>query len=87
MIIEITDHLFTLTGHLEVCLSEVVATRSLKSVLTPHASRLRDRIVQSRLVEDLMDGCVAYQVDLAVILQVAFYSAWTPISLSSKFQD
>ena len=87
MIIEVTDHPFILIGHLEVCLPEAVAMRPLESTLAPNPSRRRDGIIQSSLVEDLMDGCVAYRVDLTVILQVAFYSAWPPLSLSSKLQN
>jgi len=42
--------------------------RPLESALTPGLSRLRDWIVQSSLVEDLVDGCVA---DSALFVAVA----------------
>ena len=87
MIIQVADHPLVLLGELEVCLPEAIAMRPLESVLTPDLSRLGDGVVESSFVEDLVDGCVAYRGDLTVILQVAFYSAWSPLSLSSKLQD
>lgn len=68
MVVEVADHPFILACELEVSLPEAVAMFPLEPTLTPGLSGFGDGIVQSSLVEDLVDGCVAYRLDLTVIL-------------------
>jgi len=63
---------------LEISLPEAAAVLPLESTLSPDFSGLWDSIVQSSLVEDLMDGCVAYGCGV-VVAEVAFDAAWPPI--------
>jgi len=70
---------------LEISLPEAVAMRSLESVFTPGLSRLGDGVVESSLVEDLMDGCVAYGCGV-VVAEVSFDAAWPPIPRPSELE-
>jgi len=67
MIVEVADHPLILLGELKICLPEAVAVLTLESALTPDLSRLGDGVVQSSLVEDLVDGCVAGYVSFVVV--------------------
>ena len=58
MIIQETDHPLIMFRELEICLPETVAMLPLEPTLTPNPSRSLDRIVQSSLDEDLVDGGV-----------------------------
>ena len=75
MIIQEADHPLVVFCELVVTLPEVVAVLTLKSALTPDSSGLGDWIVQSSLVEEFVDGCVAGYALLVVVTQVAFYAA------------
>ena len=86
MIVEVADHPFIILRELVVTLPEAVAVLTLESVLPPDPSRLRDGVVQSSLVEDLVDGCVAYGCGV-VVAEVSFYAAWPPVSCSSQLED
>jgi len=59
--------------------------RTLESVLTSDLSRLGDWIVQSSLVEDLVDGCVAYGCGV-VVAEISFDAAWSPVSRPSELK-
>ena len=59
---------------------------TLESTLAPDSSGLGDWIVQSSLVEDLVDGCVAYGGSV-VVAEVAFDAAWSPVSCSPQLED
>jgi len=59
--------------------------RPLESVLTPDLSRLGNWVVESSLVEDLVDGCVAYGCGV-VVAEVAFDAAWSPIPCPSELK-
>ena len=65
---------------------QVVTVWTLESTLAPDFSGLGDWIVQSSLVEDLVDGCVAGYALLVVVTQVAFYAAWSPIPCPSELK-
>jgi hypothetical protein len=86
MIVQIADHPLVVFCLLVVSLPELVASRTLESASAPDPSRLGDRVVQSSLVEDLVDGCVADWL-LRIVAQVAFYATWSPISSSSQLED
>ncbi len=86
MIIQEADHPFIVFCEFEVCLPEAVAMRTLESVFPPDPSRPGDGVVQSSLVEDLVDGCVADWL-FRVVAEVAFYSAWSPVACSSQLED
>jgi len=58
---------------------------ALESVFTPGLSRLGDGIVESSLVEDLVDGCVAYGCRV-VVAEVSFDAAWSPIPRPSELK-
>jgi len=85
MIVEVADHPFVLLGELEVCLPEAVAVLTLESVLPHDPSRFRDWVVESSLVEDPMDGCVACGCGV-VVAEVAFDAAWSPIPRPSELE-
>jgi len=85
MIIQEADHPLVVFCELEISLPEAVAMRTLESVLTPNPSRLGDGIVQSSLVEDLVDGCVAYGCGV-VVAEVSFDAAWSPIPRPSELK-
>ena len=70
---------------LEVALPEAVAMRPLESVFTPGLSRLGNWVVESSVVEDLMDGCVAYGCGV-VVAEVSFDAAWSPVSCLSELK-
>ena len=74
MIIQEADHPFILACEFEVCLPEAVAVLALESVFTPDLSRLGNWVVESSLVEDLVDGCVAYGCGV-VVAKVSFDEA------------
>ena len=76
---------FVLFGEFEVRLPEAVAMRTLESTLAPDSSRLWDWIVQSSLVEDLVDGCVACGCGV-VVAEVSFDAAWSPIPRPSELK-
>ncbi len=59
MVIEVADHPFIILRELVVTLPEAAAVLTLESTPTPDPSWFGDGVVQSSLVEDLMDGCVA----------------------------
>jgi len=59
---------------------------ALESMVPPDSSRLWDWVVQSSLVEDLVDGCVADWL-FRVVAEVAFYSTWSPVACSSQLED
>ena len=59
---------------------------ALESTLAPDPSRLRDGVVQSSLVEDLVDGCVSNGL-LRVVVEVSLDAAWSPVSCSSQLED
>ena len=59
--------------------------RPLESVFTPGLSRLGDWVVESSLVEDLVDGCVAYGCGV-VVAEVSFDAAWSPIPRPSELK-
>jgi len=59
---------------------------ALESALPPDLSRLGDWIVQSSLVEDLVDGRVAYGCGV-VVAEVSFDAAWPPIPCPSELED
>ena len=67
MIVEVADHPFILLGEFEVCLPEAVAVGPLESAFTPDLSRLGDGVVESSLIEEFVDGCVADSALLRVI--------------------
>ena len=87
MIIQETDHPLVLFGEFEVCLPQVVTMRALESTFTPNSSRVRNGVVQASFHEDLVDGCVTDCDLLRVVMQVAFYAAWSPTSGLSQFED
>ena len=58
---------------------------ALESVFTPGLSRLGDWVVESSLVEDLVDGCVAYGFGV-VVAEVSFDAAWSPIPCPSELK-
>jgi len=58
---------------------------ALESVLTPDLSRLEDGVVESSLVEDLVDCCVAYGCGV-VVAEVSFDAAWSPIPRPSELK-
>ena len=58
---------------------------ALESVLTPDLSRLGDGVVESSLVEDLVDGCVACGCGV-VVAEVSFDAAWSPIPCPSELK-
>ena len=60
--------------------------RTLEPALTPNPPRHLNWIVQSSLVEDLMDGCVADSALLRVIAEVSFDAAWSPVSCPSELK-
>jgi len=86
MIIQEADHPFIILRELVVTLPEAVAVLTLESVLPPGPSRFRDGVVQSSLVEDLVDGCVAGYALLVVVAEVAFYAALSPIPRPSELK-
>ena len=59
--------------------------RTLESVLTPDLSRLGNWVVESSLVEDLVDGCVAYGCGV-VVAEISFDAAWSPIPRPSELK-
>ena len=59
---------------------------ALESAFAPDSSGRGDRIVQSSLDEDLVDGCVAGYALLVVVAEVAFYAAWSPIPRPSELK-
>ena len=59
--------------------------RTLESVFTPGLSRLGNWVVESSLVEGLMDGCVAYGCGV-VVAEVAFDAASPPVSYPSELK-
>ena len=59
MIVEVADHPLVMFCELEISLPEAVAVFALESTLAPDPSRFRDWVVESSLVEDLVDCCVA----------------------------
>ena len=61
--------------------------RPLESVFTPDLSRLGNWVVESSLVEEFVDGCVADSVLLRVIAEVSFDAAWSPIPRPSELKD
>ena len=60
--------------------------RPLESVLTPDLSRLGDWVVESSLVEEFVDGCVADSALFRVIAEVSFDAAWSPIPRPSELK-
>jgi len=66
-------------------MGEAVAVLALESVLTPDLSRLGDGVVESSLVEDLVDGCVACGCGV-VVAEVSFDAAWSPIPCPSELK-
>ncbi len=68
MVIQVADHPLILICELEISLPKAVAMRPLKPTLTPNPSGIGDWVVQTSLVEDLVDGCVA---DCALLVVVA----------------
>ncbi len=60
--------------------------RPLESALTPDLSRLGDWVVESSLVEDRVDGCVACGC-VVVVAEVSFDAAWSPIPCPSELKD
>jgi len=70
---------------LEISLPEAVAVRPLESALTPGLSRLGDGVVESSLVEDLVDCCVAYGCSV-VVAEVSFDAAWSPAPCPSELK-
>jgi len=86
MIVEVADRPFIILRELVVTLPEAVAVLTLESVLPPDPSRFRDGVVQSSLVEDLVDGCVAGYALLVVVAEVAFDAAWSPIPRPSELK-
>ena len=71
---------------LEISLPEAVAVLPLESTLSPGFSGLWDSIVQSSLVEDLMDGCAADSALLRVVTQIGFDAAWSSVSCPSELK-
>ena len=59
---------------------------TLESVLPPDPSRLRDWVVHSSLIEDLVDCCVADSALLVVVAEVSFDAAWPPIPRPSELE-
>ena len=59
--------------------------RTLESALPPDPSGLGDWVVESSLVEDLVDGCVAYGCGV-VVAKVSFDAAWSPIPRPSELK-
>ena len=57
----------------------------LEPTLTPNSPRRLNWIVQSSLVEDLVDGCVAYGCGV-VVAEVSFDAAWPPIPRPSELK-
>ena len=87
MIIQEADHPFILLGELIVSLPEAIAMRPLESAFTSDLSRLGDGVVESSLVEEFVDGCVADSALFRVIAEVSFDAAWSPIPCPSKLKD
>jgi len=59
---------------------------ALESTVAPDSSGRGDRIVQSSLDEELVDGCVADSALLVVVMEVSFYAAWPPIPRPSQLK-
>jgi len=59
--------------------------RPLESAFTPGLSRLGDGVVESSLVEDFVDGCVACGCGV-VVAEVSFDAAWSPIPRPSELK-
>ena len=87
MIVQEADHPLVVFRELEVCLPEAVAMFPLEPTLTPNPSRRLDRIVQSSLDEDLVDGGVADSALSVVVAQVSFDAAWSSVACSSQLED
>ena len=58
---------------------------ALESAFTPDLSRLGDGVVESSLVEEFVDGCVAYGCGV-VVAEVSFDAAWSPIPRPSELK-
>jgi len=67
VVVEVADHPLVLLGEFEVCLPEAVTMLPLEPTLTPNPPRRLNWIVQSSLVEDIVNGCVADSALLRVI--------------------
>jgi len=86
MIVEVADHPLVVFCELVVPLPEFVASCTLESTSTPDLSRLRDWVVQSSLVEELMDCCVADSALPVVVAEVSFDATWSPIPRPSELK-
>lgn len=60
---------------------------SLVSMFPPGISGCLDRVIQSGLDEDSVDGSVTDRCDVfdPVVSQVSFNLAWSPVFVSSQF--
>ena len=86
MVVEVADNPFILACELEIRLPEAVGVLPLEPTPTPDSSGVGDGVVQSGLVEDLVDGCMPDWL-LSVVAEIAFYAAWSPMPCSSQLED
>src|SRR3989304_9352911 len=88
MIIQEADHPLVLFGKFEIRLPQVVTMRAVESTFTPNLSRSRDRIVQSSLEKDSMNGSVADRRDFLnlIVPQIPFNLVWSPMLATPQFE-
>ena len=89
MIVQVADPPFILISHLEVCLPEVIAMRTLEPTFTPDPSWFEDGVVQSSLDENAIDRSMTDRRDPSnpIVSQVSLNLVRPPMFAASQFQD